>query len=222
VDFVGAYIQAVPIIAGNTFIASAFVWNSLMPCSPHEPSIVVTVRVLEVFRVLRLCCPQLGMQTFVCRICDLHGVAPRPYLGQQFSVTYDVYLSIRTEVDKCVKVALGRDTPNWRLKNACPACMYKLEGESPLKLPLITTQDGNNSMKRFWCQEREEAFPGATATPGASKERKDNRVVPGDFFLPCEEVNEWGNEGMDVLMRAFEEGAERKTKGLGATSGGRT
>jgi hypothetical protein len=124
VDFVGAYIQAVPIIAGDAFIASVFVWNGLMPCSPHEPSVIVTVHVLEVFRVLQLCCLRLGMQAFVCGICDLHGVAPRPYLGQQFSVAYDIYLSIRAEVDKCVKVALGRDTPNWRLKNACPACMY--------------------------------------------------------------------------------------------------
>jgi hypothetical protein len=92
--------------------------------------------------------------------------------------------------------------------------MYKLEGESPLKLPLITTQDRNNSMKRFWRREQEEAFPSATATPGASKERKDNRVAPGDFFLPCEEVNEWGKEGMDILMQGFEEGAEQD-KGTG-------
>ncbi|KAJ7707057.1 hypothetical protein B0H14DRAFT_3643874 [Mycena olivaceomarginata] len=120
-----------------------------------------------------------------------------------------MYLSIRAEVDRHVKAALGRDTPNWRLKNACPACIYKLEGETPLKLPLITTQDGNNPMKRFWRREWEEAYLGATAAPGASKERKDNRVAPGDFFLPREDVNEWGDEGMDVLMRGFEEGAEQ-------------
>ncbi|KAJ7751846.1 hypothetical protein B0H14DRAFT_3096830 [Mycena olivaceomarginata] len=180
-----------------------------MPCSPHEPSVVVTVRVLEVFRALQLRCPRLGIQAFVRGICDLHGVAPRPYLGQQFLVAYDVYLSIRAEVNKHVRAALGRDAPNWRLKNACPACMYKLEGEAPLTLPLITTQDGNNSMKRFLRREREEVLPGITAAPGASKERKDNRVAPGDFFLPWEDVNEWGDEGMDVLMRGFEEGAEQ-------------
>jgi hypothetical protein len=87
--------------------------------------------------------------------------------------------------------------------------MYKLEGEAPLTLPLITTQDGNNSMKRFLRREREEVLPGITAAPGASKERKDNHVAPGDFFLPREDVNEWGNEGTDVLMRGFEEGAEQ-------------
>ncbi|KAJ7809272.1 hypothetical protein B0H14DRAFT_2867397 [Mycena olivaceomarginata] len=209
VDLFSAYCQDVPIVTGDAFIASAFVRNRLMLCSPHEPSVVMTVRVLEVFHVLQLRCPRLGMQAFVHRICDLHGIAPHPYLGQQFSVSYDIYLSIHAEVDRRVKAALGRGAPNWRLKNACPTCMYKLEGETPLKLPLITTQDRNNSMERFWRREWEEPYLGATAAPGASKERKDNRVVPGDFFLPREEVNEWGDEGMDVLMRGFEEGAEQ-------------
>jgi hypothetical protein len=69
------------------------------------------------------------MQAFIRGLCDLHSLAPRPYLGSQFSTAFDVYLPIRAEVDKHVKVALGRDTPNWRLKNSCPACLYKLEGE---------------------------------------------------------------------------------------------
>ncbi|KAJ7362389.1 hypothetical protein DFH08DRAFT_799427 [Mycena albidolilacea] len=96
VDLFSAYYQAMPIIDANMFSTSVFVWNGLTPCSPHEPSVVVTV-------------------------------------------------------DKHVKAMLRRDTPNWRLKNACPTCMYKLKGEALLKLPLITTQVGNNSMKRFWC-----------------------------------------------------------------------
>jgi hypothetical protein len=57
VDCIGAYFQVVPIVASDAFIASAFVWNGLMLCSPHEPSIVVTVHVLEVFCVLQLRCP---------------------------------------------------------------------------------------------------------------------------------------------------------------------
>ncbi|KAJ7809280.1 hypothetical protein B0H14DRAFT_3481571 [Mycena olivaceomarginata] len=153
VDLFSAYYQDVPIVDADVFIASVFVRNGLMLCSPHEPSVVVTMCVLEVFCVLQICCPRLRMQAFVHRICDLHGVAPRPYLSQKFSVAYNIYLSIRAEVDKRVKATLGRDASNWRLKNACPACMYKLEGEVPLKLPLIMTQNSNNSMKRFWCRE---------------------------------------------------------------------
>ncbi|KAJ7179996.1 hypothetical protein C8R43DRAFT_819925, partial [Mycena crocata] len=37
---------------------------------------------------------------------------------------YDVYLAIRARVDARVQAALGRNTPNWRLKNACAPCMY--------------------------------------------------------------------------------------------------
>ncbi|KAJ7835462.1 hypothetical protein B0H14DRAFT_2590286 [Mycena olivaceomarginata] len=61
-------------------------------------------------------------------LCDIHGVAPRPWLGAQFSAAFDAYLAIRAEVDRRVQVALGRDTPHWRLKNSCPCCLYKLEG----------------------------------------------------------------------------------------------
>jgi hypothetical protein len=64
------------------------------------------VCMLEVFCVLQLRCLRLGMQAFIHGICNLHSVAPRPYLGQQFSVTYNVYLSIRAEVNKCVKAVL--------------------------------------------------------------------------------------------------------------------
>ncbi|KAJ7698838.1 hypothetical protein B0H14DRAFT_3528743 [Mycena olivaceomarginata] len=176
--FCSAYIQAVPIIAGDVFIASAFVRNGLMPCSPHEPSVVVTVCVLEVFRVLQLCCPRLGMQALsggsaTCTALHLD------HTWAKFSIAYDVYLSIRAEVDKHVKATLGRDTPNWRLKNACPACMYKLEGESPLKLPLITTQDGNNSMKRFLASRARRGISRRHYCDScASKERKENRVAP--------------------------------------------
>jgi hypothetical protein len=78
-----------------------------MPSTPLHPTVVVTVRALELFRVMQLRCPRLGVQAFVRGLCDLHSVAPRPYLGSQFSTAFDVYLSIRAEVDKRVKVALG-------------------------------------------------------------------------------------------------------------------
>lgn len=97
-----------------------------------------------------------------------------------------------------MKHVLGRDTPNWRLKNACPACMYKLEGEPPLVLPLLTTMDGNNSLKRFHRRERTEE-----GSAGASKEREDSRQVPGDYYLSPEEVNEWGKEELEELLKGF-------------------
>ncbi|KAJ7680000.1 hypothetical protein B0H14DRAFT_3101793 [Mycena olivaceomarginata] len=158
-----------------------------MPSTPYHASVVITVRALE---------------AFVRGLCDLHVVAPRPYLGAQFSTAFDVYLSLRAAADQRMKAALGRDVPNWRLKNACPACLYELEGEPKLKRRVIVTQDGNNSLKRFGRRERVVRFDG-TVVPGDSKERHDRRQAPGDFFLPRSDVEEWAKDEVDELMKDF-------------------
>jgi hypothetical protein len=174
-----------------------------MPVAPYFPTVVITIRALELYRVAHLRCPRLGIQAFVRALCDIHGVAPCPWLGTQFSVAFDVYLAIRAQVDKRVQVVLGRDAPNWRLKNACAPCMYKLEGEPPLEIPFMCTFDGNNSLSRFETREREEDLVDGTSVPGASKERGDDRVAPGDYYLPRDQVNKWAKEGMDELMKTF-------------------
>ncbi|KAJ7807195.1 hypothetical protein B0H14DRAFT_2381496 [Mycena olivaceomarginata] len=172
------------------------------------PTVVITIRALEVYRVARLRCPRLGIQAFVRALCDIHGVAPRPWLGTQFSVAFDVYLAVRARVDKRVHVALGRDTPDWRLKNACPACLYKLEGEPHLKFPLLCTFDGNNSLSRFWAREREVSLADGTTAPGASKELRDERVAPGDYYMLRDDVNKWEKDGVLDVLKSFSLDAE--------------
>jgi hypothetical protein len=66
---------------------------------------------------------------------------------------FDVYLSLRAAADRRMKATLECNTPNSQLKNACPACLYKLEGEPKLKRCVIVTQDGNTLLKRFGCRE---------------------------------------------------------------------
>src|ERR1700742_2057930 len=116
-------------------MASALVRQGLMPVVPLEPTVAITTRALDVFRAAHLRCPRLGAQAFVRALCDLHGVAPRPYLYTQFAVAFDLFLAVQEIVRKRVQAALGRDGPNWRLKNACPACLYNLEGEVTLDHP---------------------------------------------------------------------------------------
>ncbi|KAJ7238094.1 hypothetical protein B0H12DRAFT_1025997, partial [Mycena haematopus] len=207
----------VPVVEGDSFVASALVRQGLIPAAPHLPSLVITVRALEVFRATQLRCPRLGIQPFVRAMCDIHGIAPRPYLSTQFSIAFDVYLAIRAGADSRVQVALSRNTPDWRLKNACPACLYKLEGEVDIPLPFLATIDGNNSLKRFWRREREEVGTDGTTVPGASKERKDSRVPAGDYYLPREEVDRWAKEGLDDLMKEFVPGSELPDEGDGCT-----
>ncbi|KAJ7023105.1 hypothetical protein C8F04DRAFT_1213346 [Mycena alexandri] len=184
-------------VAGDEFVAAGLVSRGLFPCSSNSPNVVVTTRTLEVFRAAHLRAPRLTIQSFTRTLCDLHGVPFRPYLATQFSVAFDVFLDALARVKHGVLVALERDTPNWRLENACPACLYKLEGEAELELPLLTTMDGNNSLKRFQKLER------STHGPGPSKERKDTRQVPGDYYLLREEVDRWGKDQLEELMKGF-------------------
>ncbi|KIK93029.1 hypothetical protein PAXRUDRAFT_42346, partial [Paxillus rubicundulus Ve08.2h10] len=62
---------------------------------------------------------------------------------------YNVYLDILHQVDMHVKTALGQNTANWRLLNACPACFYKLEDKPFMEVSWLVTMDGNNSLKRW-------------------------------------------------------------------------
>src|ERR1700690_4681092 len=86
----------------------------------------------------------------------------KPYLCQQFSISYDLYIAIWTGVEKCVQTVLQRNSPDWRLHHACPACTYKLEGENDLIFSMLLTFDGNDSLKCFLRREPE----GATAVDG--------------------------------------------------------
>ncbi|KAF8178793.1 hypothetical protein K438DRAFT_1908375 [Mycena galopus ATCC 62051] len=189
----------------------------LIPVAPFFPSTVITIRALEVFRTLSLRCPRLGIQAFVRTMCDLDGAAPRPSLPKQFSIVFDAYLAICAAVDNRVKAALGRNTLDWRLRNACPACLYKLEGEADIPLPFLATIDGNNSLKRFWQRERDTDLADGTTAPGASKERQDDRWAGGDYYLPRDEVDKWAKEGLDELMKEFVPGSDLDDEGDGCT-----
>ncbi|KAJ6459907.1 hypothetical protein C8R45DRAFT_1056176 [Mycena sanguinolenta] len=186
----------------------AVVENGLLPTAPHLPSVAITLRTVEVFRTMQLRCPRLGLQPFVRGLCDIHALPPRAHLTVQFSIAFDLYLAIRAEADRRVQAALGRGSPNWHLKNACPACMYKLENEEAIPLPFLVTMDSNNSLKRFWRCEREVVDGNGRAVPGASREQLDDRIVPGDYYISRAEVDKWSKEGMEELVKDFVPGSE--------------
>jgi hypothetical protein len=135
--YLGAQLVDIPLLAGDASIPAGLVNLGYFPCSPHTATVVVTTRALELFRITSLRCPRLAIQPWVKSLCDIHGVPFRPYLATQFSVAFDLYLATRAIVDARVKAVPHRNTPDWRLKNACPACMYKVEGEPELALPFL-------------------------------------------------------------------------------------
>jgi hypothetical protein len=55
-------------------VAPALILAEMIPCAPDRPTVAVKVRVLEVYRVALVRCPQLAIQSFVKSLCNLHGV----------------------------------------------------------------------------------------------------------------------------------------------------
>ncbi|KAF7342695.1 hypothetical protein MSAN_02027400 [Mycena sanguinolenta] len=189
----------VQLSADGAGVAAALIKQGLIPCSPWTASVAISTRVLELYRTTHARCPQLAIQPFVKSLCDLHGVPYRPYLREQFSIAYDVYLDLRRETDKIVNSALGRDTPNWRMKHTCPACMYKLEGEDELIFSMLTAMDGNDSLTRVLRRSKTDGSE-TEPTLGPSIEREDSRDGGEDYFLTREQVDRWAKDRVaDIL-----------------------
>ncbi|KAJ6476961.1 hypothetical protein C8R45DRAFT_1158132 [Mycena sanguinolenta] len=184
--------------------------QGLFPCSATVAAVAITTRTLEVFRVAQLRCPRLGIQAWVRTMCDLHGAPPRPYLGVQFSVAFDVYLAVRAETARRVRLAVGRQGADWRLRNVCPCCTYKLEGEAK-DWPFLFTCDGNDSAKRFARKTREEWDGEGNLLPRESAERDDSRRAPGDYFIAREVVDSWAVADEEELAKAHDEDEEKES-----------
>ncbi|KAJ7143092.1 hypothetical protein C8R43DRAFT_954234 [Mycena crocata] len=162
-------------------VVPALIMEGMMPCAPYEPNVAIKIRVLEAYRVMHC--------------------AYKPYLCQQFSIAYDVYLDIRRRVDGRVMKVLGRDS-SWRLKHACPACMYKLEGEDKLIFDILTTMDGNDSLKRVLRREKcsMEGCETGEPTLGQSKERVDNCDAGDGYYLSREKVERWAKTRLAAML----------------------
>ncbi|EIW73883.1 hypothetical protein CONPUDRAFT_68205 [Coniophora puteana RWD-64-598 SS2] len=148
---------------------------------PHRPSMAVSLRTLEHFRLLRLHKPSFSTEAFTKVVCDSYGM---PYIRTYRSLiadAFDVYIMILRNVNKSIADVLGRNIPNWRVLNACPPCTYRLENEQPLQFNRMFVMDGGNSAKRL-------------ATP-AGRQRGDMReFTDSDYRLSCDYVDQFANE----------------------------
>ncbi|KAI6007027.1 hypothetical protein EDD15DRAFT_2383928 [Pisolithus albus] len=144
----GAEKTSITVGPTDRYLTSALVRHGLIPCSPINPKVAVTVHALELYHTARRRCPHLSIQAYVKSLCDMHGVPFHNHRSRQFSIALDVYLRILALVSNLVCRALQRDQPDWRLKHCCPACTYKLEDEPPMRFKMLFAQDGNDSLKR--------------------------------------------------------------------------
>ncbi|KAG1845333.1 hypothetical protein F4604DRAFT_1547206, partial [Suillus subluteus] len=92
-------------------------------------------------------CPHLSIHAEAKKLCHMHNIHYWRYLADQLCAAYDVYLKLQRHITHHLNKHLGRDTPDWRMHNSCPACQYALEQEPPLLYSIICACDGNNSAK---------------------------------------------------------------------------
>ncbi|THU79171.1 hypothetical protein K435DRAFT_875809 [Dendrothele bispora CBS 962.96] len=165
-----------------------------MVCNPSD---IITIRAVEYYRVLFLCCPRLSVQPFVKALCDIHSVPFKPYLREQFSICFDVYLSILAETKTRVNRVLGRDGANWRVANTCAACQYHLAGEEKLKFSMMGCMDGNDSLKRVQRKSSGvDNLGNVLVGAGPSHKRIDSRTGGGTYFLSREEVDRFARPSL--------------------------
>ncbi|KAF8158710.1 hypothetical protein K438DRAFT_1910030 [Mycena galopus ATCC 62051] len=181
-------------VSTDVYISSCLVGQGFMPCSPWKPKLAITTRVLEMYRLTNLRCPALGIQAWMKALSDLQGAAFKPYSAQQFTTCFDLYLGILEEVDKRVKKALQRDSKDWRLKNCCLACTYKLEGEGQLYFSMLATCDSNNSLKRVLRKDKGFTEDGVPLRGGCERPDPREASAGGDYFISRPEVDRWVKE----------------------------
>lgn len=187
-------------LQGDETLTAALIERGLIPSAPYHPNTAFATRMLEFYRTTHLRTPHLAIQPFVKSLCDLHGIPFKSYLNKQFSIAYDVYISIREEVEKRVQGALDRSMPKWRLRNACPACTYKLEGEKKMIFEILVTMDGNDSLKRVIRRGPATEDENGELIPGASKELRDDRDGDGDYYLSREAVDQWAKDVLEEML----------------------
>ncbi|KAK0221120.1 hypothetical protein EDD85DRAFT_796521 [Armillaria nabsnona] len=115
-------------------------------------------------------------------------IAYEPYMHQQFTICYDLYVAILKRVEHHINQVLCHDAADYRLQNACAACTLSLRDEPGTPIHPHYCMDGNNSLKRLQRQDNE--------NQESSQERMDNRDGHGDYFLSQDEVNAWSKEAI--------------------------
>ncbi|KAJ7734622.1 hypothetical protein B0H16DRAFT_1695815 [Mycena metata] len=172
--------------AGGKGVATALIKQGLFPCAPYDPSVVITARALEFFRVAHARCPRLSIQTFIKSICDLHG--------------------IRRKTRNRVLQTLGRLGKEWRLKHVCPCCTYHLVDDPEMTFSMLATFDGNESLRRV---ARKVMNPDGSVDveddtgeplPPKLKERTDTRDAGEGYFIDREAVDKWAKKKLANLL----------------------
>ncbi|KIY47548.1 hypothetical protein FISHEDRAFT_45002 [Fistulina hepatica ATCC 64428] len=174
--------------------------HGLIGALPVVPHVAFTFHFLKMFRQLHRVCPRFSIDAAACVLHNLHQRPRKPYLTQQLSNAYDVYLSIQRIVTAEIQAALKRADLEIQAHLLCTPCMYRLKDEATLQPSMLATCDGNNSLKLV-----DAAFR-------IGDPRIDNRTLPSFRYLEPEAVNVFKD---DVANAAA---AARRLQGSASTS----
>ncbi|KAF6754506.1 hypothetical protein DFP72DRAFT_1068533 [Ephemerocybe angulata] len=186
--------------------AVALVEAGYLGNSPVNPSLAISLKTLDLFKIIRQRRPSFSFEAFAKVLCDLYQ---KPYHRQwriALADAFDVFLTIKGRVDAQIAEALGRQSGNWRVLNACPPCTYELEKEPELRYRVLMSVDGNNSARRVDSRFRKAG---------------DTRHFSSDYFLDPVEVDKFKLEdirstGPEVPPPAlFEEDKDGDVEGEG-------
>ncbi|KAG1835645.1 hypothetical protein EV424DRAFT_1468103 [Suillus variegatus] len=148
---------------------------------PVSPSVAISLRTLEHFRLLRLHKPSFSVEAYVKVICDSYKVPYKRCWRTVLANAFDTYLAILRQVEQRVNAALGHSTSNWRILNSCPPCTYELEDEPSLPFTRMYVLDGGNSAK-------------CMAGPGGHEQGDTRTYTESDYILPCDFVDSFANK----------------------------
>ncbi|KAJ3884619.1 hypothetical protein GG344DRAFT_83768 [Lentinula edodes] len=185
--------RLIPLLS-DQYQSASMVRSGVFPSSPLRHHHAFSTCTLHLYHDLFCRCPRLSIQPFIKSLCDIQGFPFKPYLMQQFSSAYDVYVEVKSQTRKLVAQTLGRDSPTWRILHTCPCCQNELQEDNPLEIRMMVAMDGNDSLKHV--ERREDAANDSLAEISDSGvvERLDPRQAGGDYFLSRTSVNNWAEE----------------------------
>ncbi|KAJ2929278.1 hypothetical protein H1R20_g7813, partial [Candolleomyces eurysporus] len=162
----------------NKTIVPHLIAQGYLPTTPIKPLVAISLRTLDFYKILRQRKPSFSVESFTKVLCDLYKHPYQRRWRRVFADSFELYLTITCAVEKRIHTALDRCSEHWRVLNACPACMYELEGEPTLRYRLEISMDGNDSQKRI----KDKGMAG------------DVREYVSDYMIPMPEVDVWSAE----------------------------
>ncbi|KAJ7023549.1 hypothetical protein C8F04DRAFT_1271239 [Mycena alexandri] len=194
VDLLDNYDLDAVLDADGKGVAAALIKQGLFPCAPYQPSVVITARTLEFFRVThaRFCAIFMGVRS----VLTFRNNSP--------SHSTCIWRSVGELVTR-VLATLGRLGKEWRLKHVCPCCTYELVDDPDMTFSMLATFDGNESLRRVVrnvsnADGSVDVDDEGEAVPQKSKERADNRDAGEGYFVDRAEVDKWSKTKLANLL----------------------